>query len=1604
MPSRLSFSALLIAVLFIFVCPPTPAQAQSKDKAADKPKAARAGNSLRETQDKKQESESKKKAPAKKEEAQERTPARRGAGGRGPARRGAGGRGPAARTRPSAKQNSGAKPSLPQAVADQTTWRSIGPANMGGRITAVTVYEKDPSIWWAATASGGLLKTTNNGRTLEHQFDDQATVSIGDVQVAQSDPNIVWVGTGESNPRNSVSWGDGVYKSVDGGKTFTNMGLKKSFQIGALAIHPENPDVVWVGALGRLWGPNEERGLFKTTDGGKNWKKVVYVDDKTGVIDVQVDPKNPDNLLIATYERKRDGFDGNDPMQRFGEGSGIHKSTDGGETFTRVTKGLPSCKMGRIGLDYFESDPNIVVAVVESEKIAKLPESSPFVGIRGENADVGAKLTSVTKDGPSDKAGLKEGDIVISIDEKMVMSYNDFLGEVRKHQAGEKIKVIVSRDREEVEVEVELGKRPRTRTTTARNEFTGTLGGQAANLQGQQGPNDKDFGGVYLSEDGGSSWKRINTLNPRPMYYSNIQIDPVDRNNIYLCGTSLYKSKDGGETFTGDGGSDGIHVDHHALWIDKRDPRHMILGCDGGVHVTYDRMEHWDHLNHVAIGQFYHVGIDATMNYKVYGGLQDNGSWGAPSRGSSGGTVNSDWVRVGSGDGFITLVDPDDPNQIYFESQNGGMGRIHLETGARGFIRPRPPRGTRYRFNWKTPFLLSPHNPKVHYSAGNHVFRSFDKGDGTTAISPDITNSSRGAGSAISESPVQPGLIYVGTTDGAVWKTEDGGNTWEPLAYDPKKAEPKKDDKEKDDEKKGANKKESDKKESDKKASDKKASEASDKKAAKGKAKDKPAAKDKKSSGKKSSGKKSSGKKSSDKEESDSDDDPVTGSWAGRMISDRIPEDRAGFDFELKLDGTKVTGTIEGRRGSQDISEGTFDPETGEISWLIESRRGSREYSGTIEDGKMTGEISIGGRGVQIEFSASKDGEESTKVTTDFELSKVAMKHALTGLVMVVEDPVSGEWTGVIENENLPGGKVEFTVNLEMDDKNQLTGSIESAAGDSEITEGSFDPETGKIDFEAENDQFSITVTGEVEDDQMSGTMSLNDGQIKIDFDATKEEEADESDSKKKKSGEGSRGGLLGGGKSAKKSKKKSSKPAKKAAEAKPDKGSADDQEKSDSKSDAKAGDSKESASDNPVNGKWEGNMISPRGERELTLVLNFKSNDDITGTYETTQGEREITSGKFDPETKALTLTSESDRFTLQFNGTVEGSQYEGEVDVNDGAFTMEFELARVSADAAAKEESKKKTAKAKETKYKQPTGDKSLSKLLPGPRWVSSIEASKFNKDRCYMTFDGHRSNDDGVYVVTTEDGGKTWSSLTENLPDTAGSARVLREDKRNENLLFLGCEFSSWYSIDRGQTWTRIKGGLPTVSVHEFAIHDARQEIVAGTHGRSLWIADISVLRQLSTESLAEDATLYQPREAITWSRQPGRGNSGTRRFVGTNPSNGTIVAYSLGKNARNVRLTVKDLRGDIIKTFETSTRRGFYQINWDLSRDQPGAAAGAAGRGGRGRRRFSPPVRPGKYLLTLSVDGDREEKIISVAGDPTRPNRSQGAEIEDELFGN
>jgi hypothetical protein len=361
---------------------------------------------------------------------------------------------------------------LPAGWTKALKWRSIGPASMGGRITGISVFEADPSTYFVATASGGLLKTVNNGFSFEHQFDHEATVSIGAVCVAPSNRKIVWVGTGENNPRNSVSYGDGVYKSTDGGATWKNMGLKQSFQIGSIVVHPTNPDIVYVGALGRLYGPNPERGLYKTVDGGNTWERILYLDDRTGIIEMRMHPTNPDTLLVAAWERLRDGYDsspggnvpdgydGYDPIKKWGPNAGIYKTTDGGKTFTKLTKGLPTGMLGRIGLDYYQKDPNIVFAIVDCEKIGMgtPPKATPnlTVGARFEDADEdqGARVLFVMPDSSADQAGMRPGDVIRKLDDKGIRNEDDWTTALGAHKANDKVKVVYVREKEEKTVEL----------------------------------------------------------------------------------------------------------------------------------------------------------------------------------------------------------------------------------------------------------------------------------------------------------------------------------------------------------------------------------------------------------------------------------------------------------------------------------------------------------------------------------------------------------------------------------------------------------------------------------------------------------------------------------------------------------------------------------------------------------------------------------------------------------------------------------------------------------------------------------------------------------------------------------------------------------------------------------------------------------------------------------------------------------------------------------------------------------------------------------------------------------------------------------------------
>ena len=1076
--------------------------------------------------------------------------------------------------------------SLPAEWTKNLKWRCVGPASMGGRITGFAVYEADPCIYWVATASGGLLKTTNNGITFEHQFDHEATVSVGAVDVAQSDPNIVWVGTGENNPRNSVSWGDGVYKSTDGGKTWKNMGLRGSFQTGDIVIHPKDPNIVYVGALGRLYGPNKERGLYKTTDGGNTWTQVLFVNDKTGVIDIAMKPDDPETLLVAMWERQRDGFDSHrgepplqdgydayDPIKKWGPGSGIYRTTDGGKTFKKVTEGLPSNPMGRIGLDWYRKDPKVVYAIIDCQKIGMgTPPSRVYMGIVGDDVEGGAKLSEVVANSPAAKAGLKAGDVVTAVDGKPVKNYNELADLIRSKKAGDKMKLTITRDGKSQEITVTLEDRPQTERpggpgggpgggrsplfgllgaaardeegggvrifrvfpegagesaglaeddvikevekkavkdsqelvdalskvkpgdkvslTVQRGEKTQKLtlkieergvsgpggasrtrpyafmyGGQQPNVQDQQGPNSHEYGGVYRSDDAGATWKRVNSINPRPMYFSQIRVDPSDEKYLYVCGVSLYRSKDGGKNFSGDGSS-RVHPDQHALWINPKDGRHILVGCDGGFYVTYSRMEQWDHLNHAAIGQFYHVAVDGRQPYRVVGGLQDNGSWMGPSRAlSGGGPINEDWFTVGGGDGFVCRVDPTDPDLVYYESQDGNIQRRNLRTGASASIRPRSVPGKRFRFNWNTPFILSSHNPSIFYSAGNYVFRSVKRGDDLRIISPEIARTGRGTGTALAESPRNPDVLWVGTDDGNLWVTQDGGQ----------------------------------------------------------------------------------------------------------------------------------------------------------------------------------------------------------------------------------------KWTNVAE----------------------------------------------------------------------------------------------------------------------------------------------------------KVG---------------------------------------------------------------------------------------------------------------------------------------------LPGPRWVATIEASRFADGRAYVAFDGHRSDDDEPYVYVTEDFGKTWKSLRANLP--TGSTRCLREDVKNQNLLFVGTEFAAFTSLNRGAYWTRLNNNLPTVAVHEFAIHPTAGEMAIATHGRSVWVLDITPLRGMTKDALTAPAILYEPNAVIRWRREPTRvsmyGN-GHRRYFGENPPSGAQIFYSINQKAEKASLKILDHEGKVVRELQAQTAPGLHVATWDLSRAGQRPAGGGFGGGGGPRGGGGGGARP-----ALAEGATPPQGTPGAAGATTPPLEGSGGE--------
>ena len=585
----------------------------------------------------------------------------------------------AAPAKPQAQAKPVAPPTAEQALS-KLKLREIGPANMGGRVDDFAVVESDPNIVYVGFASSGVWKTTNGGTTWEPIFDKEAVSTVGALALAPSDPSILWVGTGEANNRQSSSWGNGVYKSTDAGRTFKNMGLADSQAIGAIAVHPVLPDIVYVAAAGHLWGPNKERGVYKTSDGGRSWKQVLFVNEDTGAFDLAMDPRSPDTLYAATYQRRRApfGFNGSGP------GSAIYKTTDGGANWVKLTKGLPyeneeSPETGRIGLTIYRRDPNIVYATVEHAQ-----------------------------------------------------------------------------------------------------------------------------GGIFRSDDKGETWRKMSPTQHRPMYYSRIFIDPNNDLRIWMLGAPMLYSEDGGKSFRTDRVR-RIHGDYHAMWIDPKDSRQMIVGSDGGLYWSHDAGRSWDYVDTIAVGQFYEVGYDMAKPYRVYGGLQDNGNWGGPSRTRDGGGIsNEEWESIGGGDGFYVQVDPSDPNTVYAESQDGYVYRLDLRTTEQHSIRPRQAEGEHLRFQWNSPILISRHDPKRLYYGAQFLYRSENRGDTWTKISPDLTTGqdrvklsimgkvpdaktrSRHDGvqdwpciTTLGESPVDPAVLWVGTDDGCLQVTRDGGKTWE---------------------------------------------------------------------------------------------------------------------------------------------------------------------------------------------------------------------------------------------------------------------------------------------------------------------------------------------------------------------------------------------------------------------------------------------------------------------------------------------------------------------------------------------------------------------------------------------------------------------------------------------------------------------------------------------------------------------------------------------------------------------------------------------------------------------------------------------------------
>ncbi|APX99787.1 VPS10 domain-containing protein [Lacinutrix venerupis] len=565
------------------------------------------------------------------------------------------------------------------------TPRNIGPGGMSGRVTAIDAVHTNPDIMYVGTASGGLWKSTSGGIKWDPIFDNEVTASIGAVAIQQSNPSVIWVGTGEGNPRNSLNGGYGIYKSLDAGKSWKSMGLEKTRHIHRVIIDPTNPDVVYAAAIGSPWGEHSERGVYKTTDGGKTWKNILFANNKTGAADLVMDPTNPNKLIAAMWEHKREPWFFNSG----GEGSGLHITHDGGKTWKKITEkeGFPKGNLGRIGVAIARNKPNIIYALVEAKKNA-----------------------------------------------------------------------------------------------------------------------------LYKSEDGGFSWKKINDksdIGNRPFYYSEIYVDPQNENRVYSVFTYINVSEDGGKSFKqlmpAYGANNGVHPDHHAWWIHPENGNFMIDGNDGGMNITKDGGKSWRFIGNMPVAQFYHINVDNEFPYNVYGGMQDNGSWRGPAYvWRAQGIRNSYWQEISFGDGFDVIPDRDNSRYGWTMSQQGYVSRYDWQTGNNYMVRPtHPDADVLLRFNWNSAINIDPFNNSTIYFGSQFVHKSTNKGDTWKIISPDLTTNDpekqkqRDSGGltidatgaenhctilVIEPSPLEKNMLWVGTDDGRVHITKNGGDTWEDVS------------------------------------------------------------------------------------------------------------------------------------------------------------------------------------------------------------------------------------------------------------------------------------------------------------------------------------------------------------------------------------------------------------------------------------------------------------------------------------------------------------------------------------------------------------------------------------------------------------------------------------------------------------------------------------------------------------------------------------------------------------------------------------------------------------------------------------------------------